>query len=124
MTAEKKEFPTLVIASLVTGVMMYKGSFGDVHEAAEWLFGGPVWTHEFVHGPTSDIFVSRAFEQFPDLPTRVDAEKDWQAAAEKAIDSYGAVLSVAKGKDGRQAGPMQTIRDIKPDAVIIPVVKP
>jgi hypothetical protein len=121
MMTEYKEFPTLVIASATTGVMLFNGSFGDVHEAIEWLFGGPVWTHEMVHAPTQDIYKSRAFEQFPNLPTTADAQNDWQKAAKKAINEYGAILNVAKGEDGRRAGPVQTILDIKPDAVIIPV---
>lgn len=119
---ERKEFPTLVVASAVCGVGLGAMKFSDMHEAVEWLFGGPVWTHELVHGPTQDAYVSEALEQFPKLPTRAEAEKDWQAARERVLDEYGPILSVAKGTAQRRASPIETLKDIRPDAQIIPVL--
>jgi hypothetical protein len=121
---EYKEFPTLIVASTLTGIGLTNMTFSDVHEVIEWLFGGPVWTHEFVHAPTNDIYISRGYEQFPNMPTQFDAEKDWKGAAEKAVAAYGETVIVAKGENGRQASPLQTIRDIKPDVKIIPVIVP
>lgn len=42
---ENRQFPTEVIASIATGVLLCK--FGDLHEAAEYLMGHPIWTHYF-----------------------------------------------------------------------------
>ena len=121
---ETKEFPTLIVASALTGVALTQMKFSDMHPVIEWLFGGPVWTHEFVHGPTNDIYTSRGYEQFPDMPTTAEAKKDYKAAAAKAIAAYGPSILVAKGDDGRVASPITTMLDIKPDAKIIPVVAP
>lgn len=109
----------LVVASAITGIGLTTMTFSDMHEVIEWLFGGPVWTHEMVHAPTKDIYVSRGYEQFPDMPTQAEAEQDYRAAAAKALACYGQTIRVVRGEDGRQAGPMRTLLDIKPDAEII-----
>lgn len=42
---ETRDFPTAVIASLSSGVLLCE--FTDMHEAAEYLMGHPIWTHQF-----------------------------------------------------------------------------
>lgn len=42
---ETRDFPTAVIASLSTGRLLCK--FDEMHEAAEFLMGHPIWTHHF-----------------------------------------------------------------------------
>lgn len=42
---ETREFPTAVIASLTTGVLLCE--FSKMHEAAEYVMGHPIWTHHF-----------------------------------------------------------------------------
>ena len=42
---ETREFPTAVIASISTGVLMCE--FSKMQEAAEFLMGHPIWTHHF-----------------------------------------------------------------------------
>ena len=49
-----KEFPTLVVASTVTGVALcqLEGGILPIMECASHLLGNPVYNHELVHEPT------------------------------------------------------------------------
>lgn len=125
MAEERKDFPTLVVASTLTGIALaHMRGIGPMHECAEWLFGGPVWTHELVHGPTQDVYVEEGYRQFPNLPRRDEAEKDWQAAASKATAAYGPTVNVVRGSDGRRESPLATLRAVAPHAEVIPVIVP
>lgn len=118
-----KTFPTLHVASCLTGVGLCEGlSYSRVQEIASHLFGGPVWTHELVHQPTQDAYTEEGYRQFPDMPTRVEAHDDWQGAALKAISAYGDSVSVQEGMHGRRENPLDTLRAIKPDADVVVVV--
>lgn len=121
---ERKDFPTLVVASTLTGVALcHMRGIGPMHECIEWLFGGPVWTHEIVHGPTQDVYVEEGYRQFPDMPRADEAEKDWRAAATKATAAYGETVSVARGNpDQRRESPLDTIRAVAAHAEVIPIV--
>jgi hypothetical protein len=119
--AETKQFPTLIVASTITGIGLTNMKFSDMHECAEWLCGHPVWTHELVHGPTKDEYITEGYEQFPAMPTPADAEDDYVAAAAKAISAYGETVEVRQGNSKRHEGPMQTLRSMVPDADVIAV---
>lgn len=47
MADTARDFPTAVIASLSSGTLLC--SFSDMHEAAEYLMGHPIWTHHFAN---------------------------------------------------------------------------
>ena len=121
MTPEAKEFPTLIVASSVTGITMTGMTYSDVQRVISWLCGFDIWTHELVHGPTRDMALEECARQFPLMPTQAEAETDWRAAADKAIDAYGATVLVKRGTGTRRAGPVQTLKDIKPDARVIEI---
>lgn len=48
---ETRDFPSAVIASISTGVLLCK--FNEMHQAAEYLMGHPIWTHHFASPPIS-----------------------------------------------------------------------
>lgn len=116
-----KTFPTLHVASCVTGTALCEGfNYSRMQEIASHLFGGPVWTHELVHAPTRDAYVEEGYRQFPDLPTRAEAEADYEAAARKAVAAYGETLTVEEGKHGRRESPVDTLGNmVGHDKVIV-----
>lgn len=121
--SETKEFPTLVVASTVTGIGLCEGlNYSKMQECAEWLCGHPVWTHELAYQPIIDRYKSEGYRQFPQFPSVEEAETDYAAAAQKAIAAYGEVVSVEKGEGKRDGSPMQTILAMKPDAEVVTLV--
>lgn len=112
-TPETKEFPTLLVASTMTGIGLGDGlTFSDVQECAEHLFGGPVWTHELAYEPIYSQYKAEALRQFPDMPTREEAEADYKAAAKAAVERYGQTVSVKRGNCKRDIGPVGSIAEM------------
>jgi hypothetical protein len=68
--AETRDFPTAVIASLSTGVLLCK--FGDMHEAAEYLMGHPIWTHHFADKTLTSEMKRVIAEQCPGMPAEIE----------------------------------------------------
>jgi hypothetical protein len=68
--SETREFPTAVIASITTGIMLCQ--FGDMHEAAEFVMGHPIWTHHFADKTLSDEMRKTVLAQVPAMPTKID----------------------------------------------------
>lgn len=67
---ETREFPTAAIASITTGVMLCK--FGDMHEAAEFVMGHPIWTHHFADKTLNEEMRKTVLAQLPEMPTKID----------------------------------------------------
>jgi hypothetical protein len=68
--SEIKDFPTAAIASLSTGILLCK--FGEMHEAAEYLMGHPIWTHHFASKALWNDMKRMIAEQCPGMPTTLD----------------------------------------------------
>lgn len=119
-----REFPTIVVASALTGIGLgdIPGGFSAIAEIASYLFGAPIWTHELVHEPTYDAYREEGYRQFPDMPTSSEAEQDWRQAAAKALAAYGPTVTVAKGAHGRRESPTDTAAAVAPHATIIPII--
>ena len=64
---ETRDFPTDVIVSLSTGRLLCK--FSDMHEAAEYLMGHPIWTHHLASKELWGEMQKTIIEQCPDVPT-------------------------------------------------------
>jgi hypothetical protein len=116
-----KKFPTLIVASTMTGIALTKTTFSEMMECASWLCGYPIWTHELAHGPTIDQYKTEGYEQFPAMPTKAEAEADYVAAAAKAISAYGEAVEVRQGSSKRHEGPVDTLRAMAPHVDVIPV---
>lgn len=67
---ETREFSTAAIASITTGFLLCK--FGDMHEAAEFVMGHPIWTHHFADKTLNDEMRKTVLAQVPDMPTKID----------------------------------------------------
>lgn len=120
--SDRAKFPTLHVASCLTGRVLSLGmNVSTMQEIASHLFGAPIWTHELTHGPTEDAYTEEGYRQFPDMPTAIEAEADWQAAARKALATYGETVDVAKGTHGRRESPVATLAAMVPAEKIIVV---
>ena len=108
--SEIKAFPTINVATAMTGIGLSSDiSFSDVAEIMSHILGRPIWTHEMVHKPTLKEFRSVAYELFPNMPTREDAQADYQSAAASAIAAYGETVDVPKGNTERTESPIETL---------------
>lgn len=94
---ETREFPTAVIASISTGIMLCK--FGDMHEAAEYLMGHPIFTHHFASKELSADMKRTVAEQCPGMPTSlegVNAENYLEHVARLEAE-FGPKVTIRKG---------------------------
>lgn len=105
LQAASRAFDPRALATFTTGIVMV-APFSLSHEAAEWLLGHPVWTHEFADKATMDRLSKAALAQFPDFP--VGKPNDWQRCADDLIARYGPTVSVKQGHDTRDRNPIET----------------
>lgn len=94
---DTRDFPTAVIASISTGVLLCK--FSDMHEAAEYLMGHSIWTHHFADETLTSEMKRAIVEQCPDMPVEIDGiTKDnyLQKVAELEA-KIGKIIKIRKG---------------------------
>lgn len=94
---ETRDFPTAVIASMSTGVLLCKMS--DMHEAAEFLMGHPIWTHHFGSADLWKEMQRTVLEQCPGMP--IDApgvtKDNWPEFKKKLEAEHGEFVKIRKG---------------------------
>lgn len=122
--SETRDFPTAVIASITSGVMLCD-SFGDIHEAAEYLMGHPIWTHHFADKQLASEMQRTALEQCPGLPTDLShvSHDNWRAAVSELERKLGKTVKVRKGSGLTAMLPTDGIPDHLGDKVIVVEVK-
>ena len=117
--AETRDFPTAVIASLSTGVLLC--NFSDMHEAAEFLMGHPIWTHHFASKKLCEEMRRTILEQCPGMPTELpgtNAGNYLQKAA--AIEAeLGKTVRIRKGGGLTAMLPTDGIPDHLKDRTIL-----
>lgn len=94
---ETRDFPTAVIASISTGVLLCK--FDEMHEAAEYLMGHPIWTHHFASKALWKDMQKTVLEQCREMPTTLDdATKDnYLDKAAEIEQAIGKTVRIRKG---------------------------
>lgn len=92
---ETRDFPTAVIASISTGVLLCK--FSDMHEAVEYLMGHPIWTHHFADEKLCEDMRRAIAGQCPGMPLRGD-EGDAKDVNGDNYLQYAAKLEAELGK--------------------------
>lgn len=116
-----KTFDTPTLASIATGVLLVQ-PFSKVHEACEWLLGHPVWTHELGSKATVERIKAALVAQFPEFGT-IDAanvgKDNWAPFAYELIENLGPSREIARGSQEREADPITTLWQMRPDAEII-----
>jgi len=115
---ETREFPTAVIASLSTGVLLC--DFGAMQEAAEYLMGHPIWTHHFADKQLCGEMRKSIVAQCPGMPTEIvgvtsDNYLEKLAGVELAI---GKTVRIRKGNGLTAMLPTDGIPDHLKDKTI------
>lgn len=117
---ETREFPTAVIASLSSGRLLCK--FSEMHEAAEYLMGHPIWTHHFASRPLWEEMKRSISEQCPGMPTSdiegVTPENVHEHIARLEAD-LGPLVKIRKGSGATAMSPLEGIPDRLKDKTII-----
>lgn len=96
---ETREFSTPALASL-TGHKLMSESFSEVHEAAEFVAGHPIWTHEFADKSNVENLRKIVLEQHPDLADFDDSDvtpENVVARRADLIEQFGATRILTKG---------------------------
>jgi hypothetical protein len=115
---ETREFPTAVIASISTGVLLCP--FSDLHEAAEFLMGHPIWTHHFASKELSAAMKGAVRGQCPDMPTEI-AGVTAENYREKVVEleaKLGPTIAIQKGAGVTAMHPLDGIPEGKPTLIV------
>jgi len=115
---ETREFPTAVIASISTGVLLCK--FGDMHEAAEYLMGHPIWTHHFANKELSDDMKRTIAGQYPGMPTELEGvnTENYLEYVARIEAEFGTSVIIRKGSGLTAMLPTDGIPDHLKDKIV------
>jgi hypothetical protein len=118
--AETREFPTKVVASLSTGILLC--DFSTMHECAEFLMGHPIWTHHFA---SKDLWIDMQrtiLDQCPGMPTKLEGvtKENYEEYIVALVRDLGSVQTIRKGNGLTAMLPTDGI----PDHVKVIEVKP
>jgi|SRR5215204_1050230 len=91
-TQDMKHIDPAALACLTTGILLT--DFSRLHEAAEWVLGHPVWTHQFPS--IADKMRDAVLAQFPDMPTTIDGSQ-WETIRDNVRKKYGTLVAVKRG---------------------------
>jgi hypothetical protein len=121
-----KTFPVHVVAGLTTGMSL--GSFGDIHECAEFVLGHPIWTHEFADPSLGAKCRERIFALHPKL-VEADAlvaplnRENFKVEGPKVIatlaERFGVMLDITQGVEARVEDPISSFQRIAPGKPVI-----
>lgn len=116
---ETRDFPTAVIASISTGVLLCK--FDELHQAAEFLMGHPIWTHHFGSKDLWQEMQRTILEQCPGMP--IDApgitKDNWPEFKAKLESELGETVKIRKGSGLTAMLPTDGIPDHLKDNTIM-----
>ena len=117
---EKRVFPTPVLLSITTGVLMCE-SFGLMHEAAEFIMGHPIWTHHFANEDLNQKLRDAVLKQHPDLTSDladdVNSENVWEKVG-ALVEKLGATRDVIGGNFESELGMLDGIPKDKEVVVV------
>lgn len=115
---ETRDFPVAVIASISTGILLCKLS--DMHEAAEYLMGHPIWTHHFADKMLVGEMRRAIQEQCPGMVTEAPGinKDNWKEFAARLEADLGKLVTIRKGGGLTAMLPTDGIPDHLKDSVI------
>ena len=114
---ETRDFPTAVIASISSGVLLCK--FSDMHEAAEYLMGHPIWTHQLADKTLTSEMKRVIAEQCPGMPTELEGGPTWPEQLAKIEAEVGKTVRIRRGGGLTAMLPTDSIPDHLKDKTII-----
>lgn len=115
---EVRSFPTLVIASLSSSIMLVENGFDQMHEAAEFLMGHPIWTHHFANKNLWAEMQKTVLEQCPRMPTSIPDGK-WREEAARLERELGPTVEIRKGNGHTAMAPTDGIPNHLKDKTFI-----
>lgn len=118
MEVETREFPTAVIASLSSGFLLC--NFSEMHGAAEFLMGHPIWTHHFANKDLWNEMRATIAEQCPGMPgSDADITKEnWREKLAEIERDLGTTVRIRKGSGLTAMHPLDGIPDDKSVIVV------
>lgn len=118
---ETRDFSTAVMASLTSGTVLCDGGFSKMHEAAEFLMGHPIWTHQFASEELRRYMQKTALEQCPGLPTEAPGvtAANYREFVAKLEGDLGKTVKIRKGSGLTALLPTDGIPDHLKDKTII-----
>lgn len=116
---ETREFPIEVIASISTGILLC--DFGKMHEAAEFLTGHPIWTHQFANKELNGDMEKMIAEQCPGMPTEMSGvtRDNYHLRVEQLRRDFGEKVTIRKGGGLTAMLPIDGIPDHLNDKTIL-----
>lgn len=116
---ETRDFPVAVIASISTGILLCK--FSEMHEAAEFLMGHPIWTHHFADRQLVGEMKRAIAEQVPGMVTEAPGINgdNWREFAARLEADLGKMVTIRKGGGLTAMLPTDGIPDHLKDSVIV-----
>lgn len=116
---ETRDFPTAVIASLSSGVLLC--DFSAMHEAAEYLMGHSIWTHHFADKGLWGDMKRTIAEQCPGMPDDMPdvTKENWEAKRAALEAELGPTVTIRKGGGLTAMLPTDGIPDHLKDKTII-----
>ena len=116
---ETREFSTAAIASISTGIMLCK--FGEMHEAAEYLMGHPIWSHHFASKELSESMKRAVVRQYPEMPTELSGvtAENYLEYLNKIEAKFGKTVKIKKGDGATAMHPLEGIPEDKPVIVAV-----
>lgn len=117
---ETKAFATSVMLSLVSK-RGFGDKFGAIHEAAEWIAGHPIWTHEFAMKEVWDELGTRIVAVHPEFASaQNDLPKVTPENAADIIRGYSkSMWEMPEGDGKRMMGPLETLKEVAPNATVV-----
>lgn len=116
-----------IVLTLTTG-RAFGDSFDEVHEAAEFVLGHPIWTHEFAERNLWDRLADACLRQYPTLPRRGDPSMDgiegdgWSEYIHDQEKVFGTSLTLESMGGEREESPFESLARIAPGKPVIAVV--
>ena len=106
---DTREFPTAVIASICTGMLLCE--FSKMHEAAEYLMGHPILTHHFADKALQGQMQAAILEQCLGMPTEIEGctGDNYLSKLEEIEAEVGPVQRIRKGSGLTAMHPMDGI---------------
>jgi hypothetical protein len=116
--ADAKQFSTAAIASLATGVLLCK--FREMHDAAEFMMGHPIWTHHFASKALNQKIRAAIVAQFPEMPTHLEGvtRENYLERVAELEAKFGKTLTVAAGTGETAMSPFDGIPERLHDETI------
>jgi len=119
----KRTIPLEVLLSLTTGRLLC--DFSAMHEAAEFIVGHSIWTHEFADKLLNAHIRERILEQCPELAAATGegiTPDNYLEFLGRIRAELGAEREIHAGDEVRHISPMDTARELMPNAKILSIV--